>query len=200
MDGLGVFHVVSFEGGGFAVTSGDTEMTPILAYSEDGEFVANDENPLWVMLTRDVAGRAKRLGEDVSAAKNAKDAQADEEDVEYGAEEDEAAAASQASQASQPSPNASAWARLRAAAAPLDQLFPAKQDLHQSLARCVFHDAVTSQSFFAFYLLVAGFRDFTHLFCKVFENQRFAQIVEFILCKKEPLPGLDSGEERQRFY
>ena len=63
-DGLGVFHVVSFEGGGFAVTSGDTEMTPILAYSEDGEFVANDENPLWVMLTRDVAGRAKRLGED----------------------------------------------------------------------------------------------------------------------------------------
>ena len=30
-DGLGAFHVVSFEGGGFAVTSGDTEMTPILA-------------------------------------------------------------------------------------------------------------------------------------------------------------------------
>ena len=145
-DGLGVFHVVSFEGGGFAVTSGDTEMTPILAYSEDGEFVANDENPLWVMLTRDVAGRAKRLGEDVSAAKNAKvtaaqaglangasqaertrvpSAQADEEDVEYGAEEDEAAAASQASQASQPSPNASAWARLRAAAAPRKPLLKA---------------------------------------------------------------------------
>ena len=129
-DGLGVFHVVSFEGGGFAVTSGDTEMTPILAYSEDGEFVANDENPLWVMLTRDVAGRAKRLGEDVSAAKNAKGAQADEKDVEYGAEEDEAAAASQASQASQPSPNASAWARLRAAAAPRRPLLKAAAPSH----------------------------------------------------------------------
>ena len=158
-DGLGVFHVVSFEGGGFAVTSGDTEMTPILAYSEDGEFVANDENPLWVMLTRDVAGRAKRLGEDASAAKNAKvtaaqaglangasqaertrvpSAQADEEDVEYGAEEDEAAAASQASQASQPSPNASAWARLRAAAAPRKQLLKAALPSVGSIAEPIY--------------------------------------------------------------
>ena len=42
-DGRGSFHVVSFKGGGFAVTSGDTEIAPILAYSEDGEFVAGDE-------------------------------------------------------------------------------------------------------------------------------------------------------------
>ena len=32
-DGRGKFHVVSFAGGGFAVTSGDTEITPILAES-----------------------------------------------------------------------------------------------------------------------------------------------------------------------
>ena len=68
-DGRGSFHVVSFKGGGFAVTSGDTEIAPILAYSEDGEFVAGDENPLWVMLTRDVAGRTKRLGENSLATK-----------------------------------------------------------------------------------------------------------------------------------
>ena len=48
-DGRGRFYVVSFEGGGFAVTSGDTEIAPILAYSEDGEFMASDENPLWVI-------------------------------------------------------------------------------------------------------------------------------------------------------
>ena len=61
-DGIGRFYVVSFEGGGYAVTSGDTEISPILAYSESGEFVASDENPLWVLLTQDVAGRTKRLG------------------------------------------------------------------------------------------------------------------------------------------
>ena len=32
-DGRGRFYVVSFEGGGFAVTSGDTEIAPILAES-----------------------------------------------------------------------------------------------------------------------------------------------------------------------
>ena len=51
-DGNGAFHVVSFVGGGFAVTSGDTEVTPILAYSEEGEFAATEENPLWVLLTQ----------------------------------------------------------------------------------------------------------------------------------------------------
>ena len=65
-DGIGAFHVVSFEGGGFAVTSGDTELTPILAYSEEGDFEASAENPLWVMLTRDVAGWTKKLEESSS--------------------------------------------------------------------------------------------------------------------------------------
>ena len=71
-DDNGAFHVVSFVGGGFAVTSGDTEVTPILAYSDGGEFVATDENPLWVLLTRDVAGRTKRLetvGENSSSSR-----------------------------------------------------------------------------------------------------------------------------------
>ena len=104
-DGRGRFYVVSFEGGGFAVTSGDTEIAPILAYSEDGEFVAGDENPLWVMLTRDVAGRTKRLE---NLAQSRRVAEEDEDDLEYGAEEDK--------NNSQPSSNASAWARLKEAA------------------------------------------------------------------------------------
>ena len=125
-DGRGSFHVVSFKGGGFAVTSGDTEIAPILAYSEDGEFVAGDENPLWVMLTRDVAGRTKRLGENSLATKNTKSTKAggssssttdDEDDLEYGAGEVDAAfQSSQTSQSSQSSANASAWARLKEAA------------------------------------------------------------------------------------
>ncbi len=61
-DGVGLFHVVSFEGGGYAVTSGDTDIAPILAYSEDGAFDASEENPLWCILTQDVAGRTKGLG------------------------------------------------------------------------------------------------------------------------------------------
>ena len=100
-DGRGRFYVVSFEGGGFAVTSGDTEIAPILAYSEDGEFVASDENPLWVMLTTDVAGRTKRLENLAQSRRGAEDG---DDDLEYGAEEPE------------PSANASAWARLREAA------------------------------------------------------------------------------------
>ncbi|MBO4709663.1 MAG: C10 family peptidase, partial [Kiritimatiellae bacterium] len=118
-DGRGKFYVVSFEGGGFAVTSGDTEIAPILAYSEDGEFVASDESPLWVMLTTDVAGRTKRLENLAQSRRGAED---DEDDLEYGAGED----AEDSSSNLQPSTfqlfnrstsvNASAWARLREAA------------------------------------------------------------------------------------
>ena len=110
-DGVGKFHVVSFKGGGYAVTSGDTEIAPILAYSEEGAFVASDENPLLVLLTRDVAGRTKRLGEDDLATRNAKDAKAEDgEGRAYGADEE-------TDEEPQPSANASAWARLKAAGA-----------------------------------------------------------------------------------
>ena len=61
-DDAGKFHVVALKGGGFVITSGDTEMAPILAWSEEGEFVADSSNPLYDILRRDVAGRAKKLG------------------------------------------------------------------------------------------------------------------------------------------
>ncbi len=53
--GAGKFHVVSFEGGGYAVTSGDTSLEPVLAYSRTGTFDTSDGNPLFAMLKIDVA-------------------------------------------------------------------------------------------------------------------------------------------------
>ena len=49
------FHVVKLEGGGFVVTSSDTETEPILAFSESDDFVESERNPLWTMLRRDLS-------------------------------------------------------------------------------------------------------------------------------------------------
>ena len=51
------FHVVRVSQGGFIVTSADTEIEPIIAFSDSPDLVVSDENPLWVMLTRDLAHR-----------------------------------------------------------------------------------------------------------------------------------------------
>lgn len=55
------FNVVRLQDGGFVVTSSDTEIEPIIAFSADSEFAADSANPLWVMLSRDLAARAKRI-------------------------------------------------------------------------------------------------------------------------------------------
>jgi len=57
-DGKGEFHVVNLKGGGYVVTSGDTEITPILGYSKTGTFDADENSPMWALLTADVAARA----------------------------------------------------------------------------------------------------------------------------------------------
>lgn len=57
-DGKGEFHVVSLKGGGYVITSGDTEITPILGYSKTGTFDADENSPMWALLTADVAARA----------------------------------------------------------------------------------------------------------------------------------------------
>ena len=54
-DGRGEFHVVNLKGGGYVVTSGDTEITPILGYSKTGTFDADENSPMWALLTADVA-------------------------------------------------------------------------------------------------------------------------------------------------
>ena len=60
-DGVGEFHVVSLVGGGYVITSGDTEITPILGYSKTGTFDADEDSPMWAFLTADVAARAAAL-------------------------------------------------------------------------------------------------------------------------------------------
>ena len=50
MDGRALFHVVQLEGGGFVITSGDTRISPIIAFSDSGEFQFDDGNPLVAFL------------------------------------------------------------------------------------------------------------------------------------------------------
>ena len=43
-------HVVNLEGGGFVITSGDTKLSPIVAFSDTGTFVSEAGNPLLSIL------------------------------------------------------------------------------------------------------------------------------------------------------
>jgi hypothetical protein len=51
------FHVVKLAGGGFVVTSADTTLEPIIAFSDGDDLIESEENPLWTLLTRDLALR-----------------------------------------------------------------------------------------------------------------------------------------------
>ena len=62
------FHVVKLEGGGFVVTSSDTETEPILAFSESDDLVESERNPLWTMLRRDLSACALRRRQVQSAS------------------------------------------------------------------------------------------------------------------------------------
>ena len=56
LGGTGTYYVVSLEGGGYVVTSGDTSLEPVLAYSKTGTWVDDvTRNPLMAMLQIDVA-------------------------------------------------------------------------------------------------------------------------------------------------
>ena len=61
LGGKGEFHVVSLKGCGYVITSGDTEITPILGYSKTGTFDADENSPQWALMTADVAARAAAL-------------------------------------------------------------------------------------------------------------------------------------------
>ena len=65
-DGKGKFYVVTLEGGGYVVASGDDEVTPILAYSREGTFEASAKNPLWCLLAGRAANEAERLAASTS--------------------------------------------------------------------------------------------------------------------------------------
>lgn len=53
-NGRGAFHVVEVAGGGFVVTSGDTSLTPVIAFSASGSFDAREGSPLYDMLVADL--------------------------------------------------------------------------------------------------------------------------------------------------
>ena len=54
------FNVVYLQNGGFVVTSNDTDIEPIIAFSGTSDFVENPQSPLWVMLDKDLAARARK--------------------------------------------------------------------------------------------------------------------------------------------
>ncbi len=56
-----LFHAIDLEGGGYVVTSGDTKINPIVAFSDEGRFDPDEANPLFELLTSDMAGRLNAL-------------------------------------------------------------------------------------------------------------------------------------------
>ncbi len=61
-DGKALYHVVEMDGGGYVVTSGDTELPPVIAFSSSGTLDLSDRrNPLVVLLERDLANRKTQL-------------------------------------------------------------------------------------------------------------------------------------------
>ena len=57
------FHVVNLKEGGFAVTPSDDRIDPIIAFVPSGaNLVRSDKNPLWALLSRDIAARERAAG------------------------------------------------------------------------------------------------------------------------------------------
>ncbi len=102
-DGKGKYYVVELEGGGFVVTSGDTEINPVLAYSKEGTWVDDvKKNPLLAMLPLDVAAATEAaMMAELSSANSA---------VNSGGKRLAAGGAAQ-------SANASLWSTFKSAAA-----------------------------------------------------------------------------------
>lgn len=55
------YHVVHLQPEGYIITSDDDEVEPVLAFSDRGEFKFDPENPLCILLRRDVSARVERL-------------------------------------------------------------------------------------------------------------------------------------------
>ena len=111
LGGTGTYYVVSLEGGGFVVTSGDTAMEPVLAYSKEGVWNTNSaENPLMAMLEIDVAAMMAEL----SSANTTNAAQATASVQQQGGGLRLAGAGTASVQ--QQDGNAAKWSRYKAAA------------------------------------------------------------------------------------
>ena len=60
-DGTPLYHVVSLVPEGYVICSADSAIEPILAFSANGRYTADPENPLQVLIERDARGRMQRL-------------------------------------------------------------------------------------------------------------------------------------------
>ena len=61
-DGKALYHVVELDGGGFVVTSGDTELPPVIAFSANGTLDLSDlRNPLTALLKQDLRSRRTQI-------------------------------------------------------------------------------------------------------------------------------------------
>ena len=67
-----VIYVAKLYGGGYVVTAGDDRIEPVLAFSDSGEWVTTNENPLLSFLRRDIEARHAAIGGGVPANRSAK--------------------------------------------------------------------------------------------------------------------------------
>lgn len=66
--GASRFHVVTFSGGGWAAVGADDTETPVIAFSDNGEDLVEDEsNPVWFLVRRDAERRAVQRGNERKA-------------------------------------------------------------------------------------------------------------------------------------
>ncbi len=56
-DGDAAYYIVSLAGGGFVAVAGDDLVEPVVAFQEHGSFDADPDNPLYVLLEKDMRGR-----------------------------------------------------------------------------------------------------------------------------------------------
>ncbi|MBR3223237.1 MAG: C10 family peptidase [Kiritimatiellae bacterium] len=59
--GRAVYHAVNLKGGGFVVTSGDTRLPAIIAFSATGRFSCDESGPFHALLQKDLAGAVSAL-------------------------------------------------------------------------------------------------------------------------------------------
>ena len=55
------FHVARVSGGGFVVVGADTRIDPVILVSDGADLVEDERNPLWALLTGDLAARQRHM-------------------------------------------------------------------------------------------------------------------------------------------
>ncbi len=65
------FHVVQLDGGGFVVVSADSRIEPVIAFSESDDLIEDEDNPLFVLLRKDIPARLEHVAALSSGSANA---------------------------------------------------------------------------------------------------------------------------------